>query len=235
MAGNHDGHRERMRDKLQEFGAESFKDHELIEMLLYYSIPRRNTNEAAHRVLDAFDGSLTKLVISDPKRISDLCGISTNSAALFTLIGEINKRVAIEKWDKKIVLDTPHVAGEYAISFLDNLSDEVVHVVCLNSALSVIKNFRASKGTADSALIEVRQVVEIALQYKATNIIIMHNHPSGNKRPSYSDIKFTSDCFKALSAINIGFNDHIIVAGGDYYSFSEDKIMPVRKGDNQDE
>ena len=137
--GVHDGHRERMRERLIDFGGQSFKDHELIEMLLYYAYPRKDTNEKAHNVLDEFGGSITRLINSDPKSIADMCGISLNAATLFSLIGEINRRVSIEKWNRNVVLDKTAVAGEYAISYLNYINIEKLYVVCLNNSMSVIK------------------------------------------------------------------------------------------------
>ena len=230
--GTHDGHRDRMRQRFQEFGGAGFQKHELIEMLLYNVYPRRDTNEMAHSVLDEFGGSLTKLIYSDPETISRTCSISQNAATMFSIIGEINRRAAIEKWDKKLVLSSTHVVGEYALSYLDNISIEKVYIICLNSALALIKCVEAANGSSGSALIEVRRVVEIAVNNKASSIIIMHNHPSGSLKPSYEDMKFTSDCFDALSAIKIDLADHVIVANGEYFSFKADGILPVKKGED---
>lgn len=232
--GVHDGHRERMRERLIDFGGQSFKDHELIEMLLYYAYPRKDTNEKAHNVLDEFGGSITRLINSDPKSIADMCGISLNAATLFSLIGEINRRVSIEKWNRNVVLDKTAVAGEYAISYLNYINIEKLYVVCLNNSMSVIKCVEASSGTVGSVYVDVRKVVEIAVKAGASNIMLMHNHPSGNIKPSYEDIRFTVDCSKALATLNISLKDHIIVADGEYYSFRGDNILP-KEGDDINE
>lgn len=223
--GVHDGHRERMRSKYIEFGGQSFNDHEIIEMLLYYAYPRRDMNETAHRVLNEFGGSITRLVNSDPRSISDMCGISTNAATLFSLIGEINRRMSVEKWDKNVVLNKTAIAGEYALSYLNGINVEKLYVVCLNNSMSVIKCVEVSSGMAGSVYVDVRKIVEIAVKTDASNIILMHNHPSGNIRPSYEDIRFTVDCRKALSTIKINLADHIIVADGKYYSFKDDNVL----------
>ena len=223
--GLHDGHRARMRSKYIEYGGQSFNDHEIIEMLLYYAYPRKDMNETAHRVLNEFGGSVTRLVNSDPKTISDMCGISINAATLFSLIGEISRRMSIEKWDRNIVLDKTAVAGEYAVSYLNGINVEKLYVVCLNNSMSVIKCVEASSGNIDSVYIDIRKIVEIAVKSGASNIILMHNHPSGNIKPSYQDIRFTIDCRKALERLKIKLTDHIIVADGKYYSFKDDNVL----------
>ena len=223
--GVHDGHRERMRSKYIEYGGQSFNDHEIIEMLLYYAYPRTDMNETAHRVLNEFGGSITRLVNSDPRSISDMCGISLNAATLFSLIGEINRRMSIEKWDRNVVLNKTAIAGEYALSYLNGINVEKLYVVCLNNSMAVIKCVEVSSGMAGSVYVDVRKIVEIAVKTDASNIILMHNHPSGSIRPSYEDIRFTVDCRKALSAIKIDLADHIIVADGKYYSFKDDNVL----------
>ncbi len=232
--GVHDGHRERMRRRYIEFGGQSFNDHEIIEMLLYYAYPRRDMNEMAHRVLNEFGGSVTRVVNSDPQSISDMCGISINAATLFSLIGEISRRMSVEKWDKNVVLNKTAVAGEYAVSYLNGINIEKLYVVCLNNSMSVIKCVEASSGTIGSVYIDIRKVVEIAVKSDASNIILMHNHPSGNIKPSYEDIRFTIDCFKALATIKIKLVDHIIVADSEYYSFKDDNVLP-KEGDDHNE
>lgn len=230
MAGAHDGHRSRMKNKYLDHGADGFENHELLEMLLYYAYPRVDTNELAHRVLNEFGGSFTDLIFSDPEKIADVCRVSKSTAILISLVGEINNRVAFEKWNQKVVLSSTHVAGEYALSLLNNEQRERLYVICLNSNLSVIKTTCIAKGMVDSASADVRQVVETALKYDATSIILVHNHPGGSLKPSFSDIKFTNDCLKALSTIKIDMNDHIIVANGEYFSFSDENIL-LKKGE----
>lgn len=230
MASAHDGHRVRIKNKYLEHGAESFENHELLEMLLYYAYPRIDTNELAHRVIDEFGGSFTDLIFSDPKKIADVCNISTNAALLISLVGEINNRIVFEKWSQKVILSSTYVAGEYAISLMNNVQREELYVICLNSSLAVIKAVCAAKGMVDSALVDVRQIVEIALKYNATSIILVHNHPGGSLKPSFSDIKFTNECLNALSSIKIDVNDHIIVSNGEYFSFSGENIL-LKKGE----
>lgn len=227
--GTHDGHRERMRERFRQYGGESFEKHELLEMLLYYAYPRTDTNERAHKLLDAFDGSFTKLITSDPENIEKQSGISSNAAIMFSLIGEIYKRIAIEKWDKNVCIKNTAYAGEYAKSYLTNLDIEKMYVVCLDNALKVIKCVEASKGTVNSVFLEKRKLIEIAVTNKASKIILMHNHPSGIIRPSYEDISFTIECINALKVIDIEFVDHIIVAGDNYFSMKDNNMLPKKE------
>ena len=144
--GIHDGHRERMRERFEQFGGNGFTDHELLEMLLYYAYPRRDTNEKAHEILNEFGGSVTRLFNSDTESIINMCGISRNAAVLIGIIGELSRRMSIEKWNKNVVLDKTHISGEYALSYLNNLSVEKLYIVCLNNSMSVIKCVEAAGG-----------------------------------------------------------------------------------------
>lgn len=234
MASEHDGHRSRIKNKYLEHGADGFENHELLEMLLYYAYPRIDTNELAHRILNEFGGSFTDLIFSEPEKIADVCNISINTAILLSLVGEINNRIVFEKWNKKVVLNNTNIAGEYAISLMNNVQKEELYVICLNSTLAVIKAVCAAKGMVDSAYVDVRQVVEIAIKYNATSIILVHNHPGGSLKPSFSDIRFTNECLNALSSIKIDLNDHIIVSNGEYFSFSNENIL-IKKGENKNE
>lgn len=229
--GTHDGHRDRMRKRFQNSGGSGFEKHELIEMILYSAYPRRDTNEYAHMALSAFGGSLTRLIYSDPKSIMDMSGLSENASVMLSLIGEICRRADIEKWDGRICLKETNSAGEYAKAYLSNLSTEKLYVVCLDNSLSVINCVEAAMGGVSSVAIDMRTLVEIAVKNKAAKIMLMHNHPSGIAKPSYDDLNFTNKCYNTLATIDIELVDHIIVAGGEYFSMSDNDIMP-KKGDN---
>ena len=223
--GTHDGHRDRMRERFIEYGGDSFQKHELIEMLLYHAYPRVDTNEKAHDLLDSFDGSITRLINSDPDTIMKLSGISRNAAVLCSLIGEISRRTSVEKWKDNVCLSSYAYAGEYAKSYLEDLRDEKMFVVCLDNALKVIKCVEASKGTVNSVSLEKRKLIEIAVTNKASKIMLMHNHPSGILKPSYEDITFTIECRNALAVIDVELTDHIIVAGDKYFSMSANNMI----------
>ncbi|MCD8036307.1 MAG: DNA repair protein RadC [Clostridiales bacterium] len=227
--GTHDGHRGRMRERFQKSGGASFEKHELVEMLLYYAYPRRDTNETAHNMLDAFGKSLTQLVNSDPETISKTCGISESAATLFSLIGEVSRRMDIEKWDEKVCLRSTGYAGEYAKSYLSNLNTEKMYVVCLDNSLSVINCVEAGNGAVGSVSLEMRDLIEIAIRNKAAKIMLMHNHPSGIARPSPGDLTFTVKCTEALKVIGVDLEDHIIVGGGEYFSMKAENL--IKKGD----
>ena len=223
--GIHDGHRERMRERFEQFGGNGFTDHELLEMLLYYAYPRRDTNEKAHEILNEFGGSVTRLFNSDTESIINMCGISRNAAVLIGIIGELSRRMSIEKWNKNVVLDKTHISGEYALSYLNNLSVEKLYIVCLNNSMSVIKCVEAAGGNVEAVYLDVRKIIEIAINAKATNIIVMHNHPSGNDRPSFHDITLTKKVQEAGRVLDITLLDHIVVCPNRYYSFADNGML----------
>ncbi len=228
--GTHDGHRDRMRKRFENSGGSGFEKHELLEMLLYSAYPRKDTNEYAHTALNAFGGSLTRLIFSDPKRIMDMGGLSENASVLLGVVGEICRRIDIEKWDSRVCLKETGYAGEFAKSYLNNLSTEKLYVVCLDNSLSVINCVEAANGSVGSVSLTMRSLVEIAIQNHAAKIMLMHNHPSGIAKPSYDDLEFTAKCIKAFEPIEIDIIDHIIVAGGKYFSMNDNNILPNKGG-----
>ena len=128
----HKGHRKRMRARVISEGAGSLENHELLEMLLYYCIPQRNTNEMAHRILNEF-GNLPMVIDADPVEMGHRAGVSETASVLFALISEVIKRYNKEKWVKGQLLNASKLAGEYAVALLAYEDKECFYVICLDS------------------------------------------------------------------------------------------------------
>lgn len=220
----HTGRRQRVRDRFFREGLTSFEEHEVLELLLYYSIPMRDTNVLAHRLLKEY-GSLANLMETNPKELVSRCKISENTATLISLIPPLSRCYLMSRHSEKTVLDSSTKAGDYVKNLFVGYSYEVFQIVVLNSKNQVNHSCVIHEGTINEAAVYPRLIVETALRHKAVSIIIAHNHPGGSMMPSSADISVTKKIRTALEAISIRLMDHIIVAGNTYTSFAEKDLL----------
>ncbi len=220
----HEGHRKRVKDRYLAEGLDTFEDHQVLEMLLFYCIPRKDTNELAHRMIREF-GSLAGLFEADPKDISRRCGVTENTAILVSLIPSLARRYFKTKWGEKPVLNASSKAGEYAVSLLAGRTYEVFFAICLDAQNRVNHAALVQEGTLTEAPVYPRLIVEAALRHQANSVILAHNHPGGRMQPSKADIKVTQKITQALEPISVNVVDHIIVAGERYFSFKENGLI----------
>ena len=224
---SHAGHRQRMKDKYIEFGPRVFADHELLEILLYYSTPQINTNDIAHELIDKF-GSPRKAIEADSQRLMQIKGVKHNTAILFSLISEIYRRGKTVTSSVGTRYDKLSVVGELFTEHLAKLNEERFLILMLDGSMRMIKLATLSGGSANSLTVDPRAVARMALSENATNVIIAHNHPSGNAIPSSSDRDLTSRIEAALSAIGITLIEHIIVGEVGYTPTMQMRISSVR-------
>jgi len=224
----HKGHRERVRQRYLEEGLDGFKDHEIIELLLFYCIPMKDTNDLAHRILKEF-GTLHDLFEAHPRDIQNRCGVSLNTAVLLSLIAPLSRRYMKVRWGNRPKLDTTSKAGSFAVSLFSGRVYECFYVISLDSHKNVNHATLVHEGTLNEAPVYPRIIVETALRHKADSIILAHNHPGGSLTASMADIEVTRKILNAMKAIGIDVVDHIIVAGTRYMSFAEQGIMDSLK------
>lgn len=222
--GVHEGHRERMKKRLLEQGLDVFDDHNVLELLLFYCLPRVDTNPLAHELLSSF-GSLEKVMEAPAEELSKVSGIGENTVTLLKLIPEVSRRYMMDKNRFDDILDSTEKAGAYLSSRFLYERDEVVYVVCLDSKCKVICCKALFRGVANSAEISVRKIAELALAKNASSIIISHNHTSGIALPSAEDEITTKKVKTALSAMGIALVDHIIVADADFISMADSGLL----------
>lgn len=216
----HEGHRARVRKRFLTEGLDSFCDYQVLELLLFYAIPMRDTNELAHKLLNEF-GSLHGLLEADPRDICVRCGVSENTAVLLTMLPQISRKYLNEKWGEKPLINSSVSAGEYAVSLFVGRTYEAFYVLCLDAQNRLNYSALVHEGTINEAPVYPRLIVETALRHQANAVILAHNHPGGSLKPSNADIDVTKKISAALSAISIKVVDHIIVAGDKYFSFAE--------------
>lgn len=214
----HEGHRERMRNKYVNKGIEVFEQHEILEMLLFYAIPRKNTNDIAHRLLEAC-GSLSA-VFDAPIDILMQQGLSYNAAVLLHMIPDLSRAYQSDKFDNEEKIITDENIGKKMVHLFAGKNEECVYAFFLDAKGKEKYSGIISKGDASSAPLFSKDIVSIAARCKAVTVIIAHNHPSGVAFHSRADLEATADIADALDTIGIHLADHIIVADRDYISLS---------------
>ena len=219
-----EGHRQRLRDKFTNNGLDSFHDHEILELLLFYAIPRRNTNGIAHELIKAF-GSLSDVLDAPIEKLKAVDGIGDNAATLLKLMPQIARRYSMSKGSFDNILDTTQRSGDYILPFFLSQRDEVVLLVCLDSKNKVLNAQIIHRGSVNSTDISLRKILETAFTYNATKVILAHNHPSGIALPSKEDINTTKYIRDALKILSIKLVDHIIVADGDFVSMADTNLI----------
>lgn len=220
----HVGHRQRVRERYLAEGLDAFRDHEVLELLLFYCIPKRDVNPAAHAILREF-GSLSCLFEADPRDIVRRCGVSLSTGILLTLAGPLTRRYLRQRWGDRPVLGTSSRAGDYAVSLFAGRPYEVFYVICLDAQNRVNHAALVHEGTLNEAPVYPRLIVEAALRHKANSVILSHNHPGGSLAASGPDLDVTRRIRSALQPISIPVVDHIIVAGERYASLAEQGLL----------
>jgi DNA repair protein RadC len=220
----HAGRRERLRKRFIVERLEAFEPHEVLELLLSYAIPRKDTNAIAHALLKKY-GRLSEIFEADVCELADTPGIGEYAAVLLSLVPQLSRRYASDRWGDRPCIDSSVKAGEFARNLLVGYVYEVFYVISLNTRNLVNNASMVQEGTVNEARVYPRLVVETALRHKAVNIILAHNHPGGSLVASSADIELTKRIGQALSSISINVVDHIIVAGNGYYSFAENRLI----------
>ncbi|MBE6878913.1 MAG: DNA repair protein RadC [Ruminococcaceae bacterium] len=216
----HEGHRQRLKERFLKDGLAGFEDHNILELLLFYSVPRADTNETGHKLLNKF-GSLSKVFEASVEELCEVDGIGIHSATLIKLIPEIYNAYNVDKTKNITVLNTHDDLGKYFIPRFLGKKDEEVHMVLLDSKNKIIKSENIAKGSVNAVQLSVRYIISQAINNNATGVILAHNHPAGVALPSTNDIKMTKKLFEALRLADIKLKDHIIVAEDDFVSLRD--------------
>ena len=216
--GLHDGHRQRKKAQFLQHGLDGFGDHEVLELLLYYAIPRRDTNELAHRLLQTF-GSLRSVLGASPEELQKVEGVGKNVAVFLTLLPALESRMRQDIFRDRI-LNSVESAGAFFLYLLASERREVLYQVNLDAKGKLLNYRRLSSGTAAMTPVSVREVME-----NASRVLLGHNHPSGVALPSEEDRQVTLQIQQALATLDIVLSDHIVVADGDFVSMAASGML----------
>ena len=219
--GIHDGHREKMRRRFLSGGLEQFADHEALELLLYYAIPRRDTNPIAHALIDRY-GSLSAVLAAPVEDLQKVEGIGESAAILLKLVPRLCAKARLADADRQeLILNTASRAGAYLLERFYGEQNEVIYQLCLDRKGKLLACKKLGEGSIASAALDVRKLVENAILHSASSVVLAHNHPSGIASPSHEDYAATDRARNALETIGVALADHIIVADGDVVSLAE--------------
>ena len=220
---NHaEGHRERVKNAYLENRLAGMADHNILELILFYAIPRKDTKQLARDLLAHFGGDLNRVFQANVEELECVKGIGESAAILLTLFGEVSRRTAAQKNKGIKRFADYHVTKEYCHNLLDNLPTERMLLITLDNQDRLIRTHTIAEGTVNAASVEPRKLVQAALTDNAAALIVAHNHPAGNFLPSQEDVAFTKNLSFLLRKIGIHLKDHVIVGEGGSISMRND-------------
>lgn len=225
---NHEGHRQRLRKRFREEGLDNFSDIQVLELILQFSIPRKDTNLLAHALLDHF-GSLHQVLEAPEQELMQVEGIGEQSAVLIRLVTEVGRYYLTNRQNRVQVLPSVESCAQYLTAFFYGRNVEMVYLLCLDAKCKLLGCRKIAEGNVNAASISVRKIVSEALSANASSVVLAHNHPGGFALPSGEDIQTTGRVAEALAAVDITLADHVIVADDDYVSLAQSGYLPGAK------
>ena len=225
------GHRERIKEKFLKNGIDGFAEYEILELLLTYCIPRKDTKPIAKELLNKFK-SLDNIFKADFDKLSAIDGLGKNSIVFLKLIGDLPSIIYKDELKNKKLVDkeTLKISNkDILLKYLRNKIGyeeiEKFYVLYLSSSNEVIKFEENSVGTLDRSSVYPREIYKKIINLNAKSIILAHNHPSDNITPSKCDIELTNEIAKGLKNFGALLIEHIIVTKNSYFSFLEEGLI----------
>lgn len=219
---NHKEHRKRLKGRFHREGLDNFEIHNVLELLLFFGIPYKDTNDLAHELLKKF-GSLSGVLEASREELMSVNGIGENAATLLTLIPSLSRRYLEDKVNEKASMNNCEAIGNFLVAKYRFRQDEVFSIICLDQCCRFISWEIISSGTINVTAVNSRKVIEAAMKTSANAVVLAHNHPNGLAIPSADDIKSTIALIEALGIIGVRVIDHVIISGEDYVSLASSK------------
>lgn len=222
MAHVNDGHRQRLRERMLKDGLEGFKDHELLELLLFQSVPRKDTNKLAHTLLASF-GSLYNVLNAQPDELMLVKGVSQVTACNLSMLKEVWRRYKRGEKDKLDLSNVEDILKFAKLMVAESYAERVVVVYVDRGTKFLFSEEYAADTDTQIVHLDVKKIVSGAVRLKAGGIMLFHCHTEGDCTPSKSDVRFTQKLIYALSGLEIVLLEHLIFAPeGEYYSFYQE-------------
>lgn len=218
------GHRKRLKNKFLQNGDLGLNDYELLELILFQAIPRRDVKELAKKLLDKFT-DFQQLVNVEKEKLMEVNGVNENVYLQIRLLKVTLNRIFKEKITKKNIISSWSALLDYLKATMEQLRIEQFRVLFLNKRNSLIDDLVMGTGTIDQAPVYPREIVKKALYYEAAALILVHNHPSGNSQPSNADIELTKQIVTACKIVDVAVHDHVIIGDNEYYSFKSNLLL----------
>lgn len=221
---DHSGHRQRMKERLLRDGLESFQPHEMMEMLLYYALPYRDTNPLGHKLMQSF-GSVSNVLSARYEDLLRVDGVTPHVATLLTLCGQMAHQYIREQYAVGDLLYSTNSLGQHAMPWFVGKKEESVILISMDNKRKHLNTTRIFEGSVNSAQFNYRIAVQQALRDNATVVALAHNHPNGLALPSESDLHTTEQFAKVLALVGIRLVDHLVISDGDFVSMADSREM----------
>lgn len=215
MSSVHKDHRKRVRRKFLESTLDCFSDHEVLEFLLFFSIPYKNTNELAHILINKF-GSLSGVLDAGYDELLKVNGVGETTATFLSLIPQAGRRYIIDKESNTKVFDKMSLIGDYLVNHFIGATKEKVEILIFDAGMRMIDHTTIHEGAVNSSDINPEKIAEYVFTKRASCFVLAHNHPGGSVEPSDEDITVTKMLRSAFEPFNIIMLEHYVVSGGEY-------------------
>lgn len=226
----HQGHRQRLRETFARTGIEGMADHQVLELLLTYALPRVDVNPLAHRLLDRF-GSLERVLTAPADQLRQVPGVGESAAVFLSLLGQTERRILLARYrgekDRPALLSTPSRLCGYLLALSQQDRYETLRLVCLDKRYALLHEAVISTGSLTEVLVDPRRILETALLHKACFIALGHNHPSGDLTPSREDLIVAERIETAAEAVGIGVVDQFVLGRSAAYSLRSRRVLAL--------
>lgn len=221
----HADHRARMQARVRRDGLESLAEHEALEYLLFFAIPRQNTNPLAHRLIQQF-GSFCRVLEASEEELQEVEGIGPSSARMIHSVLEFARYYTIHKRNGRVSLNTTEKVMEYVRPLFIGMQHEVMYLIALDDNYTPLRDIRIGDGLPNKLTFDINKLARTAVASGCSCAVLAHNHPSGLAIPSEADFATTVQITKALGMLNIELLDHLIITATDAASMRESGRMP---------
>ncbi len=223
--GDHrSGHRRRLRDRFLKGGNDALHDYELLELMLFMAQPRRDMKPVAKALLDRF-GGFAEVITADPETLRRVPGVGDAAVAALKTAEAASIRLTREQVDKRPVINSWDRLLDYCRTVLAHGRTERFHVLFLDQKNRLIADERQQEGTVDHTPLYPREVVKRALDHGACALILVHNHPSGDLKPSRADVEMTRKVQEAARPLGVTVHDHVVVGRTGHTSFKASGLL----------
>ncbi len=223
MPREHEGHRIRLKHRFIKSGLDDFEPHNILELILFYSVPRKDTNPLAHRLIDRF-GSLSAVLDANPEELMKVEGVTENTAVLLSMLPQVARKYLEDKTDATNLVGDINDIGIYLLPKFVGRTAETMMLVSIDNKGKIICCSIIAEGDSTQASVSKRKIMEEAIRVGATRVVLAHNHPIGFAVPSDEDIDMTEKIYALLRTVGIELIDHIIFAQDDFVSLAASGI-----------
>lgn len=220
----HAGHRERSKARFLKFGADQLEDHQLLELILFYSRKQEDVNPLAHRLIDRF-GSLKGVLDASPEELKEIPGISDHTASLLKLFPAVMARYEQSSIERGTIINSVDDVAELLRPCFIGAQTELLYLLCVDAKGKLLSCELISHGSATAVLMDQRRIVQIAIRRRASRIYLGHCHVNGLAIPSTEDIWATQKLGQTLAPMHIRLEDHLVFADDDYISMAQSGLL----------